>query len=118
MPGSWTILVPVEVLEGETLDEDLLELVSTVQIIVLGYHVLPEQTPPDQARIQFEEAAQAKLDDLAGHIREAGGDAETRLVFTNDEEQTIDRVANEAGARVILIPNPATDVDSLLIPIT
>ena len=33
-------------------------------VTVLGYHVLPEQTAPGQARLQFEEQAQKKLDDL------------------------------------------------------
>lgn len=113
----WTVLVPVEVLKGETVPEAVIELLSTLPVVVLGYHVLPEQTPPGQARMQFEEQAQAKLDDLAAAFREAGGDAETRLVFTHDEEQTLNRVADETGCKAILIPNPAPRVERLLVPL-
>ncbi|MFC6863899.1 universal stress protein [Halomicroarcula sp. GCM10025817] len=86
-------------------------------MVVLGYHVLSEQTPPGQAQLQFEEPAQAKLDDLAAAFREAGGDAETRLVFTHDEEQTLDRVADETGCDAILIPSPATRIERVLVPL-
>ncbi len=111
------MLVPVEVLEGEGVPAAVIGLLSTLPVVVLGYHVLPEQTPPGQAQLQFEEQAQAKLDDLAAVFREAGGDAETRLVFTHDEEQTLNRVADETGCDAILIPNPATHIERGLVPL-
>ena len=115
--STWKVLVPVEILEGETVPESAIELLATCPVVVLGYHVLPEQTAPGQARMQFETQAQSKLDDLATAFREAGGDAETRLVFTHDEEQTLNRVADEAGCEAILIPNPAPDVERVLVPL-
>lgn len=114
---AWEVLVPVEVLEGETVPESVIDLLATLPVVVLGYHELPEQTPPGQARLQFEDQAQSKLDDLAAAFREAGGGAETRLVFTHDEEQTLDRIADETGCEAILIPNPAPDVHRLLVPV-
>lgn len=114
---DWKVLVPVEVLAGETVPTPVMELLSTLPVVVLGYQDLPEQTPPGQARMQFEEQAQAKLDELAVAFREAGGDSETRLVFTQAEEQTIRRVAEETGCRAFLIPNPTGPVERLLVPI-
>lgn len=114
---DWRVLVPVEVLEGETVSEAVTEALSTLPVVVLGYHVLPEQTAPGQARLQFEDQAQGKLDVLAASFREAGGDADTRLVFTHDEEQTIDRVADETGCNVVLIPNPSGEIERLLVPL-
>lgn len=113
--SDWRVLVPVEILEGETVPESVVDLLATRPVVVLGYHVLPEQTAPGQARLQFEDQAQAKLDNLAAAFRAAGGDADTRLVFTHDEKQTLDRVADETGCEAILIPNPALDVDRLLV---
>ncbi|MFB6281298.1 MAG: universal stress protein [Haloferacaceae archaeon] len=115
-PG-WKVLVPVEVLEGETVPEAVVDLLATCPVVVLGYHVLPEQTPPGQARLQFEERAQARLDDIATAFRDAGGDAETRLVFTHDEAQTLDRVADETGCAAILVPNPAPEIGRILVPL-
>jgi nucleotide-binding universal stress UspA family protein len=115
--SDWRVLVPVQVLEGQTVSESIAELLSTVPVVVLGYHVLPEQTPPGQARMQFEQQAQTKLDDLAAEFREAGGAADTRLVFTHDQEQTFDRIAAETDCQTVLIPNPAPDVRRLLVPL-
>lgn len=107
------VLVPVRVLEGESLAPGVAELLAPLSVLVLGYHELPEQTPPGQARQQFQERAQGALADLVGPF----GDAETRLVFTNDAEQTIDRVAAEEGCAAVLLPNPIASVDSLLVAV-
>lgn len=115
--ASWPVLVPVEILKGETVPESVIELLGTVPVVLLGYHILPEQTPPGQARIQFEEQAQSKLAILADAFEEEGDRPKTRLVFTHNEEQTLDRVAEEAGCQAILIPNPAPDITRLLVPV-
>jgi nucleotide-binding universal stress UspA family protein len=111
------VLVPVEILEGESVSYGLMNLLGTMDVTVLGYHVLPEQTPPDQAREQFEERAVSALDDLAEEFREAGGDAESRLVFTHDREQTVDRVADDVNARAYALTGATGDVNRLLVPI-
>nr|WP_197428479.1 hypothetical protein [Halapricum sp. CBA1109] len=91
------VLVPVAVLDGETVSSGLMALLGTVDVTVLGYHVLPEQTPPDQARSQFEDRATAALVDLREEFEAAGGAADHRLVFTHDREQTMTRVADDVG---------------------
>ncbi|QLD87303.1 universal stress protein [Natronomonas halophila] len=111
------VLVPVEILEGESVSYGLMNLLGTMDVTVLGYHVLPEQTPPDQAREQFEERAVSALDDLAEEFREAGGAAESRLVFTHDREQTVDRVADDVNARAYALTGATGDVDRLLVPL-
>jgi nucleotide-binding universal stress UspA family protein len=114
---DWRVLVPAEILEGETVPESVLDVLAPLPVVLLGYHVLPEQTPPGQARLQFEDQAQDALDDLAEALDEAGGEAETRLVFTHDAEQSIDRVADETGCGAILQPNPTGDVERVLVPL-
>ena len=112
------ILVPVEVLEGKTVSPGLMNLLGTVDVTVLGYHVLPEQTPPDQARLQYEERATDALEDLCEEFETAGGVADHRLVFTHDREQTFDRIANEVNARAFAISGVAGDVDQLLVSLS
>lgn len=46
------VLVPLKILEGASVPPGLIDLLGTVDVTVLGYHVLPEQTTPDQARLQ------------------------------------------------------------------
>ncbi len=108
-------LVPVEVLEGETVPQGVVDLLGGADVVVLGYHVIPEQTSPEQARMSFEERGTAKLDEIAAAFADAGGAVETRLVFTHDEAQTFDRVADETGVDIVVHLNPAMTDDDLLV---
>ena len=112
------VLVPVAVLDGETVSSGLMNLLSTMDVTVLGYHVLPEQTPPDQARAQFGERATTALEDLSEEFQTAGGDADHRLVFTQDRQQSIDRVADDVGAAAYGITGTTGTVDRLLVSMT
>lgn len=112
------VLVPVAVLEGETVSPGLMNLLGTLDVTVLGYHVLPEQTPPDQARLQFEERATDALADLSEEFRAAGGDADYRLVFTHDREQSVDRVADEIDASALAISGMTGDVTQILVSLS
>lgn len=47
---------------------------------------------PDQARAQFGERATKALEDLGGEFRIAGGEADYRLVFTQDRQQSVNRI--------------------------
>lgn len=112
------VVLPVAVLEGASVPLGLLELLGTMDVTVLGYHVLPEQTPPDQARMQYEERANEALVDIADEFRAAGGEADYRLVFTGDRDQTVRRVADEVGARAYAISGATGTVDRLLVSLS
>lgn len=112
------ILVPVEILDGKSVSPGLMNLLGTVDVTVLGYHVLPEQTPADQARFQYEERATDALEALCEEFETAGGGADHRLVFTHDREQTINRVADDIGARAFAISGMTGDVDQLLVSLS
>jgi nucleotide-binding universal stress UspA family protein len=112
------VVVPVAVLKNEAVPLGLMNLLGTMDVTVLGYHVLPEQTPPDQARHQYEERANAALADIAEEFREAGGAADYRLVFTADRSKTVRRVADEVTARAYAITGATGMVDRLLVSLS
>ena len=112
------VVVPVAILQGESVPLGLMTLLGTMDVTVLGYHVLPEQTPPDQARLQYEDRANEALADVAQEFREAGGDADYRLVFTADRNQTVTRVAEEVDAEAFAITGATGDVERLLVPLS
>ena len=112
-----TVLVPIRVLEGQALPETLATFLAAADVVVLGYHVLPEQTPAEQASMQFEDRARSAVDDIADAFRDAGGEAETRVAFTHDRDQTVERVAADVGATALLLPNPVADVETLLVAV-
>ena len=112
------VVVPVAVLKNEAVPLGLMNLLGTMDVTVLGYHVLPEQTPPDQARNQYEERANAALTDITEEFREAGGDADYRLVFTANRHKTVRRVADEVRADAYAITGATGAVDQLLVSLS
>ena len=112
------VVVPVAVLENQAVSVGLVDLLGTVDVTVVGYHVLPEQTPPDQARLQYGERANAALADIAAEFRAAGGAADYRLVFTDDRNESVRRVADEVGARAYVVPGATAAVDRLLVSLS
>lgn len=109
------VLVPVAVLDGETVAPGLVELLDSVTVTVLGYHEVPEQTAPDQARLQFEERATELLEDICEEFEAGGGTAYHRLVFTHDRETSVDRVAAEIEADATLVVRPTPDVEEVYV---
>ncbi|WP_276259078.1 universal stress protein [Haloglomus litoreum] len=111
------VLIPVEVLEGRAISEPLVEFLAPASIVLLGYHVLPEQTPTEQASMQFEERARTAIEDIADAFRGVGRGVETRVAFTHDRDQTVERVAAEVGATATLLPNPTGAIEDVVVPI-
>lgn len=109
------ILVPVEILEGETIDPGLLSLFEGDDIVLLGYHEIPEQTAAEQARESFADRAEDKLADIVAAIESVSNSVTDRLVFTHDIEQSKDRVAAETDADAILRLGSAMTMDKILV---
>ena len=109
------LLVPVEILEGETVDPGLLSLFEGDDIVLLGYHEIPDQTATEQARESFGERAEDKLADIAAAIGDVGATVEDRLVFTHDADQTKARVAAETDSDAVLRLGPAMTMDRILV---
>ena len=111
------VLLPVAILEGQVVPDGIPVLLSRARVIVLGYHVVPDQTPPGQARMQFENRAETLLEGIERQFEGAVAAVETRLVFTHDREETFDRVGREEAVDGTLILNPAPAMDRVLVPI-
>jgi nucleotide-binding universal stress UspA family protein len=102
-------------LEGEGVSPGLVALLADAEVVLLGYHVVPEQTPPAQARLSFEERAAGKLDEIEAALVEAGARVERTLVFTPDADQTIERLATEEGCAAVAYVNPVNAADRVLV---
>jgi nucleotide-binding universal stress UspA family protein len=117
MQGRPTILIPISVLERESIPEGVPELLANAHVVLLGYHVVPDQTATDQARDQFEDQATRRLEDFEAILEHAGATVESRLVFTHDGQQTIDRMATEHDCLAVLIPNATRPIENVLVAI-
>lgn len=112
-----SILVPVRVLEGESVPEGVPDLLAHAHVVLLGYHVIPEQTAPGQAQMQFEDRATERLDEYEAMFEDAGATVERRLVFTHDGQKTIDRTTTEHGCLAALVPNATSSVEDVLVAV-
>ncbi|KTG26888.1 universal stress protein [Haloferax profundi] len=111
------VLVPVAILKGQVIPDQMVRLLSRSTVVLLGYHEIPEQTAPEQAREQFEAKAREELQELVDAFESRGATVETRLVFTHDESQTTERIATEADCDAVLLSNPAPTIDRIIVPI-
>ena len=112
-----SILVPIRVLEGESIPEGVPGLLANAHVVLLGYHDIPEQTAPGQARLQFEDRAVERLEEYEAILEEAGATVERRLVFTHDAQKTIDRTTTEHDCLAALVPNATGPVEDVLVAI-
>lgn len=112
-----TILVPIQVLEGESIPEGVPALLANAHVVLLGYHVVPDQTAPGQARLQFEDRATNRLDEFKSILEEAGATVDRTLVFTHKAQPTIDRMIYEHECLAVLVPNATGPPAEILVPI-
>ncbi len=117
MPDRPTILVPLRILEGESIPEGVPELLANADVVLLGYHVVPDQTATDQAQAQFEDQATRRLEDVTEILEHAGATVESQLVFTHDGQTTIDRVTEEYDCLAVLIPNATRPIENVLVAV-
>lgn len=103
-PSQNQVLIPVDVSETLSLGGTLVETLPLAKTVILGYWPIPDQTAPSQAREQFEKEAQTRLQSVADRFTDKGIECQTRLVFTADRSQLIDRVTNEYDCHAVLIP--------------
>lgn len=111
------ILVPLEVPEEAELCPAITGLLSSMDVVLLGFCIVPKQTDPEQVREKFEEESQEKLDEMVAELERSDAKVVSRLVFTHDRMQSIDRVADEEECGVLLIPGEYESCDRILVAI-
>lgn len=112
-----TVLVPIRVLEGEGIPDGVPELLANAHVVLLGYHVIPDQTAPGQARLQFEARATDRLDEFERLFELAGATVERELVFTHEKQQTFDRKIRDHDCAAVLVPNTTKVPERVLVAI-
>lgn len=113
------ILIPFELPDGVAISGTLAEDIAEMEIVALGHFALPEQTPPEAGRDQFEAAAAEELTALIEALTDRGAEVTTRLVFGRARDRTIDRVAVEEDCDVVFVPGAGdpTAIDRVFVPV-
>lgn len=111
------VIYPVRLPDPEPPSPFFVGLFATQHVVVLGCYVASKQAAVEQVRDQFGRKAERELREVAVAFEGRARRVETRLVFTHDMMQTIDRVATEEQADAIVIPGPLEKIECLLVPI-
>lgn len=112
-----TILVPFELPDPDPLSPILIEDLSSLDIVLLGYYPVPEQTPTEMAREQFEAEAAESLEELAEPFERAGASIKTRVVFGKNRTAALERIATEENCVAELLAARTEGIDRILVPI-
>jgi len=112
-----TILIPFELPDPQPISDVLVEDLAPLNIVAMGHFQVPEQTPTDMAREQFEAEAQAELDEVTEPFHERSPSVRTRLVFGKTRGDAINRVVLEENCAAELDPAPTEGIDRILVPI-
>lgn len=81
------------------------ELLSSMEVVLLGLYPITDQVSPEQARDQFGEEAEERMNVLADRFRETGIPVEKCILFGVDLGEAIDRVAESENCTAILTWN-------------
>ncbi|MFW5959339.1 MAG: universal stress protein [Natronomonas sp.] len=117
MVATPQVILPVAVLEGEVIPDTLIEFLSSVPVVLLGYDEIPEQTHADQAREQFGEQASEELQSLEEAFEARDATVETKLVFTHEIAKAIQQAVEETDRGVVCHPNPVQAVEHVLVEV-
>lgn len=117
LAGDSTILVPVDVSGTEPPASVILDLLEPVNVVVLGYYPVPQQTAPAHLRDEHGSEAAARLETVVAEFASGDHEVGETLVFTKDRRETIDRVADQHGCDAVLVPGEADTVERILVPL-
>lgn len=115
--GDSTILVPVDVSGAEPPGPGILELFRPVNVVVLGYYPVPAQTAPAHLKADHESEAASRLDDVVAQFDGTEHAVESVLVFTQDRQDSIDRVADQHDCDAVFVPGETGAVERILVPL-
>jgi nucleotide-binding universal stress UspA family protein len=115
--GDSTVLVPVDVSVGEPPDPGILDLLRPVDLVVLGYYPVPDQTAPAHLKADHEPEAAERLAETVARFEGTEHEVESVLVFTKDRRDTIDRVADQHDCDAVLLPGEPGAVERILVPL-
>ena len=111
------VLLPVELPEPSPLPRSLLSAVEPVEVMVLGFKRVPEQTAPEQGREEWGDEAREALEALVEDASDAGFEIASDLVATADLSRSLGQYMREAGCQAVLLARPTERIERLLVPV-
>ncbi|MFC6723811.1 hypothetical protein ACFQE1_05340 [Halobium palmae] len=111
-----TLLIPVEFPDPTPLPSTFVGGFTSCKVLLVGVYELPADTDSDE-RQRREIEAYNTLYSYANQFVRAGDTAEVELVMGEDVGDTPSRIAEERDVDALLVPNPITTLDDVLVAV-
>lgn len=111
------VLIPIAVPNPPQLPNVLVRPFHQMEILLLAYRHVPEQTNPEQSREAFSEEAKEELNKLIQQLNNDRIKVDSDLVFTPNLSKTLNRYITEYDCHAVLTLGPIDSVKRLLVPI-
>jgi hypothetical protein len=115
LPDTTRVLIPVELPEPEEIAQEMIELLGSTRVVLLGWFETPDQISPEQARAEIEDTGADALATLADKFRDAGVEVDVHHVFTPDLTSSVARIGRESGCDAALLAGPLISTDRVLV---
>lgn len=114
IPAS-KLLIPINLESLQELSPELIKITESLDLLLLGYWQVPEQSSPEQVQKQHGEEARDRLDGLAREFDTQDSFWDQQVVFSAKVGKTIDEVARSEDCDAILTPRPLKAIDHILV---
>ncbi|MFC4358314.1 universal stress protein [Halobium salinum] len=111
-----TLLIPVEFPDPMALPSTFVSGFTDCRVLLVGVYETPDDIDPDE-RQRREIEAYNTLYSYANQFVRAGDVAEVELVMGEDVADAPSRIAEERDVDALLVPNPITALDDVLISV-
>jgi len=111
------ILLPVSLPMEKNIPLAILRGFTDLEVLLLGYKELKEQTDPEQYEEEDDGESEEELNKVKKQLEDEKFDVKTKLAFTPDVAQTIDNVIIDYNCEALLIVKPISELKRLLIPV-
>jgi nucleotide-binding universal stress UspA family protein len=94
-----------------------MNLLTDSDVHVLGVYAVPDQTAPALVRDKTAPENEEVVGEIVDRLRTAGATTTSKLVYTHNRRDAIDRIAKDEASDVILVPNLAERMEWILVPL-
>lgn len=111
------LLLPVSLSQERSLPLAILKKFTDLEVLLLGYRELPEQTTPGQFEEEKGEECREQMEKVKNELEDEKFNVKTDLVFTNTISRAIDNAITKYNCQAMLIVKPIHELNRLLVPV-
>jgi len=111
------ILIPVSLPQEKSLPLAILKGFTDLEVLLIGYKEVPEQTDPEQFKEEKREDAKEELQEVKKQLEAEDFKVESEIVFTPNISDTLKNIIVKYNCHAMLESKPIRQLKRLLVPL-